>query len=268
MIAKRTWILLIVLPIAVLLVACPNRRLSSNQIAPEVAEENTGLAATTADADSGTDSEADNPIGEEATQIEKAPQTSTATKLTAATPTPIPTAPPGPPPPTPTQIIVVQLPVPGAPNLVRNTGSDFVGLNILLPGFAPHETTNPMIFQDRIGMSLSIYAINAPSQVAGAGIRQVIFTITDLKTDEIVYERVERSSLYCLFGGNTMQECWPRTFAQLNYQWPNGMPIYNGEYDVELYIETDDDSGTWNLPIIIQGAQERPRGAGGGYGGA
>ena len=270
----RFWTLLSILPVLIFLTACPSRNTSSeDRIATSVAEERAVAATLTSEAARA----ATNPEGEETAQAATA--TTTPTKVVVAlsptdTPTqivavPIPATAEAPTPTsTPTQIVAASLPVPGASNLVRSTDPTNDGLNILLPGFAPNEITSPMIFRDRIGIALSIYSVNASSQIAGAGVRQVAFTVRDLETDEIVYEQVESSSLYCLFGGNTIEECMPKTFAELNYQWPNGKPIYNGEYEVDMFIETDDDEGNWNPTIAIQGALDRSGQAGGSFGGS
>lgn len=185
--------------------------------------------------------------------------TSTSTSTPTLMPTPMPTLMPTPmPTPTPTKIVAVPVPIDGgADSLVASTDPSNGARNILLPGFLPNEISSPMIFRGRIGLALSIYSINAAEPVAGAGVEEVTFFVTDLETGDIVYENSESTSLYCLFGGNTLEECRALTFAEMNNQWPDGSPIYNGEYRIDMEIETDDDNGNWNFSFFIEGAQER-----------
>jgi len=153
----------------------------------------------------------------------------------------------------------------GTPNLIRNvdppTGG---GLGIISPRIAFDETTELFTFEDRIGMMLRIHSINASRKIAGEGIKRVEFTIRDMnarssayQSGKVVYKHEETTPIYCLFGGDTEEQCGPKTFAELDYQWSSGNPLYNGRYEVNIFIETDDDSGDWNFPIMIKGALER-----------
>lgn len=253
---------------------CFGRPSSEERIATRVAEDQAVAATLTAEVTptpgssvgNATDSTADTATIQEVAQAAEATSTVTLTGTPTVTPTPTvteavaaaatsrafrrPTA-------TPTPIVVVQLPVPGEPDLVRSTGADNNGINLLLPGFDADEVDYPMTFENRIGMALSIFAVDSLHQRPGSGIEQVTFKVTDSATYRVVYEKVESESLYCLFGGDTIQECMPRSFTQLNYEWPNGKPIYDGDYEVEILIETKDGSDTWNLEIVILGAQKR-----------
>jgi hypothetical protein len=251
---------------ALSLAGCGGGPSSEERIETRVAEEQTVAARLTAEAAPPTDTPQPSPTPIPPTPAgEAATLAPTPTSQPSPTPTPPPsaTAPPTAtntpvPTPTPTAIVAVPLPVPGATNLVRSTDPNYEGLNLLLPGFSAEEVTDPMVFRGRIGMALSIFSVSSQSQQPGDGVQQVTFSVVDLETDETVFEREETSSLYCLFGGDTLSECLPRDFDQMDFRWPNGAPIYNGDYRVDIFIETDDDDGQWNPIIEIQGALPRP----------
>jgi len=147
----------------------------------------------------------------------------------------------------------------GSPNLIRNLKSPKnTGLNITSPAISFDEETELFTFDEEIGMSLNIHSISAKSKVAGEGIERVVFTVTDSETDKVVYKYQDSSSLYCLFSGDTEEECESKTFVELGNRWsPTGKWIYNGDYNMNIYIETEDDHGDWDFPIRIQGARER-----------
>ena len=75
------------------------------------------------------------------------------------------------------------------------------GRNLLLPGFAPHETSDPMVFRDKIVFQAKVFDKNV-GRYDGAGIESVTFTIRD-ETGEKVHERTERNAGYCVFGGGS-----------------------------------------------------------------
>lgn len=166
------------------------------------------------------------------------------------------------------KIVFFPIPDGSTKNLLRNIDTpNENALNLILPNFSFSEVREPMTFQNRIGMVFNIKSSKAQSNRPGDGIRSVKFTIKECQVGartcsygKVVYEREDTTSLYCLFGGNTFDQCEPKTFAELNYRWkPYGKPIYNGRHEVNILVETDDNSGEWNFPIFIKGALERPQ---------
>ena len=178
----------------------------------------------------------------------------------AATPTytvaPLPTAAP----PTPTQIVIGVLPIDGGGGEARSIYPANNNQNVVLPGFSQAEVQRPMIFRDRINMSVAL--VQEPQSVT--------FEISDndAESGNPVYAITDGSAPFCLFDVNATQ-CPVLTYAQNGYRWPNGSPIYNGaNYTVQITIqETGDNQSNWNFNFAIQGAQDRPVTGGTDFGG-
>ena len=91
------------------------------------------------------------------------------------------------------------------------------GRNLLLPGFAPYEVSDPMVFGNRIVFQAEVFDAKSAS-TDGAGIESVTFTIRD-ETGEKVHERTERNAGYCVFGGGE-PDCTVWRFSEHGDKWP------------------------------------------------
>ena len=107
------------------------------------------------------------------------------------------------------------------------------GRNLLLPGFAPHETSDPMVFRDKIVFQAEVFDKNV-GQYDGAGIESVTFTIRD-ETGKKIHERTERNAGYCVFGGGE-PDCTVWRFAEHGDKWPGGADLRPGIHDVQIVI--------------------------------
>ena len=117
------------------------------------------------------------------------------------------------------------------------------GRNLLLPGFARHETSDPMVFRKKIVFQAEVFDRNV-GQYDGAGIESVTFTIRD-ETGDIVHERTERNAGYCVFGGGE-PDCTVWRFAEHGNQWPGGADLRFGSHDVQIIIKPKNgDVVTW-----------------------
>jgi hypothetical protein len=117
------------------------------------------------------------------------------------------------------------------------------GRNLLLPGFAPYEVSDPMVFRDRIVFRAEVFDRNVGT-TDGAGIEYVTFTIRD-ETGATVHERTERNAGYCAFGGGE-PDCAVWRFAENRYRWPGGAELHPGIHDVQIAIKPKNGDGvTW-----------------------
>jgi hypothetical protein len=127
---------------------------------------------------------------------------------------------------------------------------------MLLPGFNQSEVTEPMIFQHRIALRVEVFDTRV-ALTDGAGIETVTFRIVDDQS-ELVYEKPEVSAAFCLFGGDEPL-CSTLAFAQNNNRWPNGEPIYDGDYVAQIDIlAANGESTQWRWAFQIAGALPRP----------
>jgi hypothetical protein len=198
------------------------------------------------------------------------PATATATPETAPastpeptiTPTPVqveisppatPTAPP-PPAPTPTPVRIAISPVDG------NDGNDFVrgsadennGRVVLLPGVDQAAVDDTPTFRGFINLRVEVfdtrYGLND-----GAGIDQVTFRIiADDGNGDVVWEKVETTAPYCVFGGND-PGCTPIDLRD-GAQWPNPFAgqINNNVYLAQIDITpTQGDATQWRWRFLI-----------------
>ncbi len=178
-------------------------------------------------------------------------------------PTPIaaqPTPTPVPPPPTPTQPIYDVLEVDGDagnPNLQGGQPLND-GRYLIIPGYAPGgiDRENP-VFRDKLVFRVEVFDAARGGAKDGDGIQNVKFKIAkEDDPDNPVYEKVESTPGYCVFGGGEPNcEVW--VFAQHDYRWPGGQPIENIAY--RAFIEITPDTGEpaiWNWGFRIEGIPE------------
>jgi len=165
--------------------------------------------------------------------------------------------PPPTPAPTPTDIPIVQpttqppaaqvavIPVDGSDGnqALGNDRGVKSGRNLLLPGFAPYEVTEPMVFRNRIVFRVEVFDRNV-GKTDGAGIQNVTFTIRD-ETGAVVHERTERTPGYCVFGGGE-PECTVWRFTEHGNKWPGGANLHPGVHDAQIGIKPKNgDAVTW-----------------------
>lgn len=250
--------LLLWLMAALLLAACPAPTEEPDLVATQVAVERAAAATLTAEAQAQqpTPTSTDAPAATD-TPTPVPPTADAPAATPTATPIP-PTATPVPPTPTPTQIVAVVFPVDGSDGNLALRGS-FVqsneGRNVLLPGVPQAQVSDPMIFRQRLPVRVEVFN-SALSNEDGDGIANVTFTLND-PNGEDVYERVEETAPFCLWGGND-PNCPAPSFAELYYRWPgSNVPIENGFYLLETVINALDGSSTtwrWRFDIEHDGA--------------
>jgi len=218
-----------------------------DRIATRVAEDRAVAATLTADA----------ALTQIPTATSAAPAVATNTPVpAAATNTPVPpTVAPtlAQPTPTPTPIIIESLPVDGEDGNLNLRGSleRNEGRNVLLPGFARAEVSNPLILRDRIALRVEVFD-PAQGRSDGDGIESVTFNINDENGNAVHTNREERAP-YCLFGGNDPL-CTPFFFADNGYHWPNGAPITNGLHETAIIIQpVRGDPAIWVFRFRIEG---------------
>jgi|GEM_PF-2577900 len=170
-----------------------------------------------------------------------------------------PTAPPtiGPTP-TATRLVIAESDVDGddGNDFLRSSSRSNAGRVVLLPGLPP-VVPNPVIFQGQMALRVAVFDTRVGRE-DGAGIAEVTFQIIDNFSGDTVYDNTEESAPYCLFGGSEPL-CSTLRFAQNNFQWPNGEPIYNGEYTAQIDILAQNDESTqWRWLFQIAGAREKP----------
>lgn len=156
------------------------------------------------------------------------------------TPTPVqvdisppatPTAPP--PAPTPTPIRIAISPVDGddGNDFLRGSAGSNDGRNILLPGFDQADVEDTPTFRDFINFRVEIFDTRA-GLTDGAGIDRVIFRIVaDDGLGDVVWEKVETTAPYCVFGGND-PGCSPIDLRS-GAQWPTP---FTGQINNNVYL--------------------------------
>ena len=246
-----------------LLAACSLQPVSSaDQIATQVARDLAVAATLTAVAggDATPVAPADataTPAPAEATPTEPRPAADTPppqptdepaqpTEAPAPQPTDIPVPPTAPPEPTTPPIAYSDVNFSGNP-----APGDEVGGNIQIAGAEPNENGVPVV---RAFLAIRVFA-RFPSSAAqdGAGVDNVLIRINDDQTGELVQERAERTAGYCVFGGGE-PDCELWVFADHNNQWPNGQPVSDGSYTVNVSITKAGDSEAsvfWNFQFEV-----------------
>jgi hypothetical protein len=124
------------------------------------------------------------------------------------------------------------------------------GRNLLLPGFAPYEVAEPMVFGDRIVFQAEVFD-RGVGHTDGAGIESVTFTIRD-ENGHIVHERIERTPGYCVFGGGE-PDCTVWRFSEHGDKWPGGAPLQPGVHDAQIVITPrNGEAVTWFWSFRIE----------------
>ncbi len=166
------------------------------------------------------------------------PPTPTPIATPTFTPAPTPTA-------TPTRVLLAFVPVDGGSYKahLRNNYPIKDGRNIILPGFAQSEVTEPMVFRDRIVFRVEIFDTYEGNE-DGKGIEQVEFTIAE--NGEVVHERTERRAGYCVFGGGE-PDCNVWVYAEHDNKWPSGERLREDVlYNVTIHIVAESgDTSDW-----------------------
>ena len=176
------------------------------------------------------------------------PATQTATP--PASPTPLPS---------PTPIAIAVLPVDGSDGN-RDLGNDHPlkdGRNISLPGFAQYETSDPMVFRERMVFQAEVRDSSVgPND--GDGIQSVRFAITDDRGQE-VHVQQENDAGYCVFGGGE-PDCNVWVFAETGYRWPDGAMLFPGSYSVVIDITpTQAEAVSWFWSFRVELPQDMAR---------
>ncbi len=144
---------------------------------------------------------------------------------------------------TPTPPTIVILPIDGS-----------VVLNVLQigPGSTSDVVTDALVFQvEAFHSHVTPVAPVEPGSLDGGYIDHVDLRVLD-EQQNVVYEHTELNAHYCLFGGGEPNcEVW--RFADHNYQWPNGQPVVNGNYDLQATgVTLDQKTNTIDTFVQIQ----------------
>ncbi|HMN63248.1 MAG TPA: hypothetical protein PJ988_22970 [Anaerolinea sp.] len=86
----------------------------------------------------------------------------------------------------------------------------------------------------------------------GAGIQEVAFSVEDLSTNKIIYQRTERTAGYCIFGGGE-PNCnnWPVTNSVITWG-DGGPPVVDGVYKIRIEAKGDNNStGSWRYDLTV-----------------
>ncbi len=164
-----------------------------------------------------------------------------------------PTAPP-PPAPTPTPVRIAISPVDGndGNDFLRSSANENDGRVVLLPGFDQAAVEDTPTFRDFINLRVEVFDTRA-GLTDGAGIQQVIFSIVaDDGLGDVVWEKVETTAPYCLFGGND-PGCSPINLRS-GAQWPNPFAgqINNNVYLAQIDIVPEQgDETQWRWRFFI-----------------
>lgn len=161
-------------------------------------------------------------------------------------PTDIPVPPTAPPEPTEPPIAYSDVNFSGNP-----VPGDEVGGKIQIAGAELNENQALVV---RSFLSIRVFARFPDSATQdGAGVDNVQIAIGNDQTGDLVQQRIERTAGYCAFGGGE-PDCVPWVFAEQNNQWPNGQPIADGSYTVNISITKLGDSEPsvfWNFQFEV-----------------
>jgi hypothetical protein len=165
-----------------------------------------------------------------------------------------PATPTAPPPPAPTPVRIAISPVDG------NDGNDFVrgsadennGRVVLLPGVDQAAVEDTPTFREFINLRVEVFDTRY-GLYDGAGIDQVTFRIiADDGNGDVVWEKVESSAPYCVFGGDDPL-CTAIDLGS-SARWPNpfGGQISNNVYLAQIDITpTEGDATQWRWRFFI-----------------
>jgi hypothetical protein len=100
-------------------------------------------------------------------------------------------------------------------------------------------------------LRLYAYDSNTGSTEDGAGISEVIFTVTDADGNQVL-ENSEGTAGFCVFGGGE-PDCMPWVFEDFVYKWtPGGELIVDGSYELEVRVILDStEEGNWRYQVEV-----------------
>lgn len=173
--------------------------------------------------------------------------------LTEVSPTATPTA-AAPPAPSPTPVRIAISPVDGddGNDFLRGSSNSNNGRVVLMPGFDQADVEDTPTFRDFINFRVEIFDTRA-GLYDGAGIETVVFRIiADDGLGDVVWEKVETTAPYCVFGGND-PGCTPIDLRD-SAQWPNPFAgrINNNVYLAQIDITPKQGDATqWRWRFFI-----------------
>jgi hypothetical protein len=91
---------------------------------------------------------------------------------------------------------------------------------------------------------------NGQELTADDGVKQISFEVrVGAETGDTLYETIESTSAYCIFGGNDRCNDWP--VDGNTYVWPSGIPVSDGTYFIEIVAIYKDTSIRWAADFEI-----------------
>lgn len=156
-----------------------------------------------------------------------------------------------------------------------SAGSQFISCNIDLTGLpsvavapppppeapktnnsAPDGSFPPNLiweadFNQQYFVRFRVYDNSSGGTKDGDGIAQVSFQVLNGE-GKSVYERVEKTSGYCIFGGGE-PDCNPWVLEDFIYKWgAGGEPVKDGVYQLLIVVAAKNgDQGNWNYEVNI-----------------
>lgn len=139
--------------------------------------------------------------------------------------------------------VAVAPPAPPAPPNTTNSTPD----GTFPPNFVWEADFNKDYF-----VRFRVFDTNAGGTKDGDGIQSVSFQVLDAEGRE-VYQRTERQSGFCIFGGGE-PTCNPWMIENYTYVWKDGgEPIKEGNYKLFIVVNAvSGDQGNWNYDIILK----------------
>jgi hypothetical protein len=107
-------------------------------------------------------------------------------------------------------------------------------------------------FDSNFLLRLYAYDSDTGSTEDGAGISEIIFTVTDAD-DNVLLENSEGTAGFCVFGGGE-PNCNPWVLEDFVYKWtPGGEVIEDGTYllSVRVILDSQIDEGNWRYDLTI-----------------
>jgi hypothetical protein len=164
-----------------------------------------------------------------------------------ATPTAVP-----PPAPTPVRIAISPVDGDDGNDYVRGSANVNSGRAVLLPGVDQSAVEDTPTFRNAINLRVEVFDTRA-GLYDGAGIDSVTFRIiADDGNGDVVWEKVENSAPYCVFGGD--DPLCTSIDLRSGAQWPNPFDgqISNNVYLAQIDITpTEGDATQWRWRFLI-----------------
>ena len=92
---------------------------------------------------------------------------------------------------------------------------------------------------------------NGQELTAENGVKQISFEVrVGAETGDTLYETIESTSAYCIFGGNERCNDWP--VDGNTYIWPSGIPVSDGTYFIEIVSIYKDTNFRWAADFEIK----------------